>query len=86
MALTNEEMGLDEEGQMTPATLAEMHSFKVEFDAARRATGTRVLDEGDEDECPHDEHDHYICLDCGKDIMDDVIAAAELRADSMQDR
>lgn len=32
----------------------------------------------DEDECPHDEHDHYICLDCGKDIMDTIIDRADL--------
>jgi hypothetical protein len=46
-----------------------------------RATGTRVTDPEDEDECPHDEHDHYICLDCGKDIMDELIARADLLRD-----
>jgi len=34
-----------------------------------------------EEECPHDEHDHGICLDCGKDIMDDLIGRAELLRD-----
>jgi Fe2+ or Zn2+ uptake regulation protein len=33
------------------------------------------------EECPHDEHDHGICLDCGKDIMDDLIGRAELLRD-----
>lgn len=23
--------------------------------------------------CPHDEHDHGICLDCGKDNLDSLI-------------
>ncbi len=54
--------------------------------AARAATGTRVLDDEDEDECPHDETDHYICLECGKDTLDDAIAAAEFRADCLEDR
>ncbi len=30
-----------------------------------------------EDECSHDEHDHGICLDCGEDIMDSLMAKAE---------
>ena len=32
----------------------------------------------DKDECPHDEHDHGYCLECGKDILDDLISHAEL--------
>jgi len=31
-----------------------------------------------QDECPHDEHDHGYCLECGKDILDDLISHAEL--------
>jgi hypothetical protein len=41
---------------------------------------------GEEDECPHDEHDHGICLHCGKDITDDLVAAAEFAADCLEDR
>lgn len=26
--------------------------------------------------CPHDEHDHGICLDCGLDQSEDMAAAA----------
>jgi hypothetical protein len=26
--------------------------------------------------CPHDEHDHGICLDCGKDNYEDMAARA----------
>ena len=28
--------------------------------------------------CPHDEHDHGYCLDCGKNIMDNLIGRAEM--------
>jgi hypothetical protein len=38
-----------------------------------------------QDECPHDEHDHGICLDCGKDVWDDVVASAEFRAECLRD-
>jgi len=31
-----------------------------------------------QEECPHDEHDHGYCLECGKDILDDLISHAEL--------
>lgn len=27
--------------------------------------------------CPHDEHDHGICLNCDKDCTDDLVAQAE---------
>jgi hypothetical protein len=37
--------------------------------------------EQEQEECPHDEHDHGICLDCGKDIMDELIGRAELLED-----
>jgi Fe2+ or Zn2+ uptake regulation protein len=31
--------------------------------------------------CPHDEHDHGYCLDCHKDILDDLVGEAELLRD-----
>jgi hypothetical protein len=34
------------------------------------------------EECPHDEHDHGICLDCGKDVFDTLLD----RADYFEDR
>ena len=34
-----------------------------------------------QDCCPHDEHDHGICLECAKDIMDDLIDRAEMLRD-----
>ena len=43
------------------------------------------MDENQEP-CPHDEHDHGICLDCGKDITDDLVASAEAASDARQDR
>lgn len=33
--------------------------------------------QGEAEECPHDEHDHGICLDCEKDITNDLIGKAE---------
>lgn len=30
-----------------------------------------------QDCCPHDEHDHGICLDCGLDRTDHFVAMAE---------
>lgn len=38
------------------------------------------------DDCPHDEHDHGVCLECGRDIMDDLVCAAEFAADCREDR
>lgn len=43
-------------------------------------------EEEEEEECPHDEHDHGICLECGEDIHDQLIAQAEYLMDSIQDR
>jgi hypothetical protein len=40
----------------------------------------------EQEECSHDEHDHGICLSCGKDVWDDVVAAAEFRAECLEDR
>jgi hypothetical protein len=37
--------------------------------------------EQEQAECPHDEHDHYICLDCGKDLLDDMITRSDLLRD-----
>jgi len=35
------------------------------------------MNDTEQETCPHDEHDHGICLDCGKDILDDLVCAAE---------
>jgi len=35
----------------------------------------------DEDQCPHDELDHGICLDCGQDRFDDLIDRADMMGD-----
>ncbi len=75
--------------------LAAMHEARREYDAATPAERAEVIRvKGcyavqppiEEDECPHDEHDHGICLDCGKDITDDLVAAAEFAADCREDR
>uniref|UniRef100_UPI004029A86A hypothetical protein n=1 Tax=Candidatus Wunengus sp. YC61 TaxID=3367698 RepID=UPI004029A86A len=38
----------------------------------------------EENNCPHDEHDHGICLECDKDITDDLVAKAEYIRDARQ--
>lgn len=38
-------------------------------------------DEGCDECCLHSDHDHGICLDCGTDIMDKLIAEADFLAD-----
>lgn len=55
--------------------------MKVEYDAGRLTPAcdgsTDCGDSGCQDCCPHDEHDHGICMDCGKDRTDDLVGAAE---------
>ena len=46
-----------------------------------RDTGELANGDTCPDCCPHDERDHGICLDCGKDIMDDLIGRAEILRD-----
>lgn len=65
---------------------ADMQQAKKEYDAATPAERAKVLDKEDEDECPHDELDHGICMDCGKDCFDDLVAAAEFNAECREDR
>ncbi len=38
------------------------------------------------DSCPHDEHDHGICLSCGEDINSKLVMQAENMIDAKQDR
>ena len=33
--------------------------------------------EEDEEECEHDEHDHGYCLDCGEDVLNDLVGRSE---------
>ena len=42
-------------------------------------SGTLLLPE--QDECPHYEYEHGICLDCGKDILNYLIGQSELLED-----
>lgn len=60
------------------AILPEMQEAREEYEAHKR--------EQEMDECPHDENDHGICLNCGKDIMDDLVGWAEMQRDAMEDR
>jgi hypothetical protein len=40
-----------------------------------------AADRAAEEECPHDERDHGVCLDCGKDCFDMDLDAMEYRKD-----
>jgi len=51
--------------------------IRAEYLAWKKAKEQSELEE----ECPHDEHDHGICLDCGKDILDNLIDRAEMMRD-----
>lgn len=37
-------------------------------------------------DCPHTDHEHGICIECGKDIWDDIVARAESAAEAKEDR
>jgi len=52
----------------------------------QRKCGMYVGEPPEEDACPHDEHDHGICLDCGTDITQDLVGKAEFRRDCAEDR
>jgi hypothetical protein len=46
---------------------------KAEYDREKRRE--------EQEECPHDDHEHGVCIECGKDIMDDLIGRAEMMRD-----
>ncbi len=71
-----------EEATKENQRLEAMYEARKEYDASKEERERKAYQE----ECPHDEHDHGICLECGKDIFDDVIAAAEFAADCREDR
>lgn len=56
--------------------LQELKRARAEYDSQSRPP----------EDCPHDELDHGICLDCGKDCFDDLVARAEYMADAKEDR
>jgi hypothetical protein len=73
---------LTEEEQDEIARDADMHQAWDEYQRERKRREELEYQE----ECPHDEHDHGICIDCGKDIMDDLIGRAEMMRDAAEDR
>ena len=56
---------------------ASMEEARREYEAHKKAKAEQRY----QDECPHDEHDHGVCLDCGKDVFDDLVGRAELLRD-----
>ena len=78
--MTDEDWEAKEEAERD-ASMKE--ALKGYIPRARRAMHNHV----DEDsECTHEEKDHGVCMDCGKDCFDDDIARAELMRDSREDR
>jgi Fe2+ or Zn2+ uptake regulation protein len=61
-------------------------NWDIEFQRAKTQAFAEWKARKEQNECPHDEHDHGICLDCGKDIMDDIVGAAEMARDAAEDR
>lgn len=71
-----------EDGEECLLCQAAMEASRAEATLEYEQHLARRRKEQEQEECPHDEHDHGICLDCGKDIMDDLIG----RADFLEDR
>lgn len=53
----------------------------IGFGATEQDAVKDLMDQMEKEECPHDEHDHGICLSCGRDIFDDIVGQAELWRD-----
>jgi hypothetical protein len=66
---------------MTEQELRQKEFSRLDALAGYAAHKARRQKQEDQDECPHDEHDHGICLDCGKDIFDDLVGRAEYLRD-----
>ena len=64
--------------QPTPEQVREMERARQEW-LAHKA-------EPDQEDCLHQEHDHFICLECGKDLFDDFVGRAENMRDAREDR
>ncbi len=72
---------MTDDDQLSPADKIEMNLALEQW-----RVNKGLPEEPQDEECAHDEHDHGICLYCGKDITDDLVARAEYAADSAQDR
>src|SRR6266478_1335028 len=59
----------------------EEHLSRMVAFAEYKENKQKQQQEKEQEECPHDEHDHGICLECGTDIMEDLIGRAELLRD-----
>ena len=55
-------------------------------DDKRVKAAKKCIETKEDEPCPHDEHDHGICLSCGEDITDDLVGQAENASDARQDR
>ena len=67
---------------LSRSAAADMRAVEAEHKPSKEERERKAQQE----ECPHDEHDHGICLHCRKDVWDDVVSAAEFRAECLEDR
>ncbi len=63
--------------------LAEMARQKAEYDQQRRGYWRAIPSSED---CAHTDLECNVCIECGKDCTDDLIAKAEAAADAREDR
>lgn len=59
----------------TPCDCPKCEAYALEMKKEYEAGNLDPVE--DDEECPHSEHDHFICMDCGKDCINDFIGEAE---------
>ncbi len=73
-----------------PQRAAQDAALKPWHEANRRIEGLKGIiaffETMPEEPCPHDEHEHGVCIDCGEDITQTLVVRAEAAADAAQDR
>ena len=76
----------DEPDEPTEVQQAERDAvFTAMYAEWKRERAARAK-QAEQEDCPHSEHDHGICLYCHKDIWDDLVGKAEAWADAKEDR
>jgi Fe2+ or Zn2+ uptake regulation protein len=72
---------------MIKKELARIYPNRLEFlrqNELAHANGDSCQDSTCQECCPHDEHDHAICIDCGYDMTDDLASYGDHLADIAQ--
>src|SRR4029450_13498673 len=76
--------GKIEDGEECFLCHAEAEASRQEAMAEDAAHRAKVEREQEQEECPHDETDHFVCLSCGKEL--DVGEAIDRAMDYLEDR